>query len=124
MVQGHLLPTFQRHGDVYACAVDITIQDNPTQLEQIFVNLLLIALGLSICARIMKAHGGSIQADRSPAGGARFILRFPALADNTTMRSSTSASAPNSTGCDPKLWTGFPLHYSYTRSDFLRSSSL
>ncbi len=34
-------------------------------------------LGLAICRKIVEAHGGSIAAQRSPAGGARFILHFP-----------------------------------------------
>jgi C4-dicarboxylate-specific signal transduction histidine kinase len=50
-----------------------------------------LGLGLSICASIMKAHGGSIQVERSPAGGARFILRFPVWTDETTVPPGTSA---------------------------------
>jgi PAS domain S-box-containing protein len=34
-------------------------------------------LGLAICRKIVEEHGGSIAAERSRAGGARFILRFP-----------------------------------------------
>jgi two-component system, sensor histidine kinase and response regulator len=34
-------------------------------------------LGLAICRKIVEAHGGSIAAQRSPAGGARFILHIP-----------------------------------------------
>jgi signal transduction histidine kinase len=34
-------------------------------------------LGLSICKRVMEAHGGTIVVERSPAGGASFILTFP-----------------------------------------------
>jgi two-component system, OmpR family, sensor kinase len=36
-------------------------------------------LGLSIVRSVAAAHGGSVQADRSPQGGARFAVRLPAL---------------------------------------------
>ncbi|HNN96186.1 MAG TPA: ATP-binding protein, partial [Pseudomonadota bacterium] len=35
-------------------------------------------LGLSIVRRIVERHGGSIELDRSPLGGARFRLLLPA----------------------------------------------
>ena len=34
-------------------------------------------LGLSICYKIMQAHGGSIRADNRPEGGAEFRIIFP-----------------------------------------------
>jgi signal transduction histidine kinase len=34
-------------------------------------------LGLSICKRIVEAHGGEIRAVNNPGRGASFILRFP-----------------------------------------------
>lgn len=34
-------------------------------------------LGLSICKRIMEAHGGSITVERNPGRGATFVLGFP-----------------------------------------------
>ncbi|AOS46288.1 Sensor protein EvgS precursor [Lacunisphaera limnophila] len=37
-------------------------------------------LGLAICQRIMLAHGGSIGADRHPAGGSVFTIAFPTAA--------------------------------------------
>jgi signal transduction histidine kinase len=37
-------------------------------------------LGLSICKRIVEAHGGRIDAANNPAGGACFTLTFPAPA--------------------------------------------
>ena len=36
-----------------------------------------LGLGLSICYSIMKTHHGHISAERSSAGGARFVLTFP-----------------------------------------------
>ena len=38
-------------------------------------------LGLSICKRIMEAHGGSIAASNNPGRGATFTLTFPRLED-------------------------------------------
>jgi signal transduction histidine kinase len=34
-------------------------------------------LGLSICQRIMEAHGGSIAVTNNPGRGAAFVLNFP-----------------------------------------------
>jgi signal transduction histidine kinase len=36
-----------------------------------------LGLGLSKCWRIVQLHGGSIDVDNSPQGGARFIVRLP-----------------------------------------------
>jgi len=35
-------------------------------------------VGLSICRRILEAHGGGIRVEKSPSGGSRFILSLPA----------------------------------------------
>jgi len=37
-------------------------------------------LGLAIVAQVVKAEGGTIQADNDPAGGARLSIRLPAVA--------------------------------------------
>jgi signal transduction histidine kinase len=34
-------------------------------------------LGLAIVKKIVEEHGGTIQIDDAPAGGARFVLRLP-----------------------------------------------
>jgi signal transduction histidine kinase len=39
-----------------------------------------LGLGLSICRRIVDAHGGSITAANSPTGGAVFEVQLPCLA--------------------------------------------
>ncbi|AMV27181.1 Sporulation kinase A [Gemmata sp. SH-PL17] len=39
-----------------------------------------LGLGLSICRRIVEAHGGSIGAGNGPAGGAVFVVRLPSVA--------------------------------------------
>jgi signal transduction histidine kinase len=41
-------------------------------------------LGLSICKRIMEAHGGGIIFQNNPARGASFILTFPISASNVS----------------------------------------
>lgn len=41
-------------------------------------------LGLAICRRIVDAHGGSIDADASPFGGLRIVVRLPLPADATS----------------------------------------
>jgi signal transduction histidine kinase len=35
-------------------------------------------LGLALVAQVVRRHGGSVQVDRSPLGGAEFAVRIPA----------------------------------------------
>jgi K+-sensing histidine kinase KdpD len=37
-------------------------------------------LGLTICQRILEAHGGSIKLDETYQGGARFVISLPTAA--------------------------------------------
>jgi two-component system OmpR family sensor kinase len=43
-------------------------------------------LGLSLCRRIMEAHGGTIEARNRPSGGAAFTLTFPGSGDSSLER--------------------------------------
>jgi signal transduction histidine kinase len=38
-----------------------------------------LGLGLSICKRIVEAHGGRIMGTNRPDGGAEFVVQFPAM---------------------------------------------
>jgi len=42
-----------------------------------------VGLGLAICRAIIRAHGGSIEAEQRPGGGARFELTLPTLEAGT-----------------------------------------
>jgi signal transduction histidine kinase len=37
-------------------------------------------IGLSICHAVVTAHGGSIELDETPGGGATFAIRLPVVA--------------------------------------------
>lgn len=39
-------------------------------------------MGLAVVKRIVDAHGGSVEVERSELGGARFIIRLPGIAAN------------------------------------------
>gem|GEM_PF-1173443 len=46
-----------------------------------------LGLGLSLVRRIVDRHGGSVLVERSPYGGARFIVEWPALVERDDGRS-------------------------------------
>lgn len=70
-------------------ATDIHIRDNgpgipPANLSKIFDPFFTTkpagegtGLGLSVCYRIITAHGGNISADTAPGGGTVFTIRIP-----------------------------------------------
>jgi len=80
--------------------VRMTVSDNgpgvpPGQVDQIFLPFFTTkevgtgpGLGLSICYGIVKAHGGRIRVERSPQGGAAFVIDLPPA------RQSREADAP------------------------------
>ena len=69
--------------------VDITVSDvgqgiPPDRLEQIFEPFVTtkpqgLGLGLSICRSIVSAHGGRLEAENGPDGGATFRVSLPRL---------------------------------------------
>ncbi|WP_348533248.1 ATP-binding protein [Kitasatospora sp. MAA4] len=60
-------------------------------------------LGLSITSWVAQAHGGTLDIDTGPLGGARFTLRFPPRAKSAgsgTWRPTSSLKPP---GCGTAL---------------------
>lgn len=70
-----------------APGVEVRIQDTgagiaPRIQERLFEPFVSsketgLGLGLSICRRLVEAHGGSIRGENAPEGGARFTFRLP-----------------------------------------------
>jgi len=86
MPQGGVLAVRTRY-DAYKDSLCIDIKDTgtgiePEMLERIFVPFVTTkskgtGLGLAICKQIIEQHGGSIEADNDPAGGALFCIVLP-----------------------------------------------
>ena len=53
-------------------------------------------VGLAICKAVVEAHGGTITADDSPSGGARFTFTLPVFGDLMTSVSPSSWSSRTS----------------------------
>src|SRR5580704_6006397 len=58
-------------------------------------------LGLSICLSIIREHGGTIEADRLPAGGSAFTVYLPAAVDVEVPPFSPVTPLPANTGSSP-----------------------
>jgi two-component system OmpR family sensor kinase len=56
-------------------------------------------LGLAIVAAVTQAHGGSVEADDSPHGGARFTVRLPRAI--TTAAPAEDGAPPYEAPADP-----------------------
>jgi two-component system OmpR family sensor kinase len=50
-------------------------------------------LGLSLCAAIAAAHGGSMVVENSPSGGARFVARLPAMTPTEGVEAPQAAAS-------------------------------
>ncbi len=77
----------EKEGTVFISFSDTGIGIPPENIEQIFDPFFTTksigegtGLGLSVIYRIVKQHGGSIEAKSSPGQGAAFEIRFPAIA--------------------------------------------
>lgn len=60
-----------------------------------------VGLGLAVTRRVARAHGGEVTVASSPLGGARFVLRVPAV----SMRTEASRSFGSEATIDPGLAT-------------------
>jgi signal transduction histidine kinase len=52
-----------------------------------------VGLGLSICRRLLEAHGGAIRGENNPAGGAVFLFTLPSSEKHTQHELSHAATA-------------------------------
>jgi len=101
----------QGHGRLTVCATvdddscELHVSDtgpglDPERLEEIFTPFITTkthgtGLGLPMVARIVHAHGGTVEARNNTAGGADFVLRLPlANFETTSMDQMDSVSAP------------------------------
>jgi two-component system sensor histidine kinase KdpD len=90
--------TITINGSVHGNEVELAVADEgpgipPEYLEQVFERFFRVenrarfdipgtGLGLPICRGIVQAHGGRIRAENRPEGGARFVIRLPAVKDS------------------------------------------
>ena len=74
-------------------AVEIRVKDNGIGIDEVFIDRIFApfqrlhqrgvyegtGIGLAICRRIAERHGGSIELESRPGGGATFIVTLPAV---------------------------------------------
>jgi signal transduction histidine kinase len=82
--QGRIEVSLERAGEVVVLRVDDDGPGlDPSVRNRLFEPLVTtrpsgIGLGLALVKRVVERHGGAVTAGRSPLGGARFELTFPA----------------------------------------------
>jgi len=93
-----------------ASAVCVTVEDSgpgfkPDTLGSLFTPFYTTkpagkgtGLGLAITQSIVENHDGTIEAANRPEGGARFLLQFPAIAQERDSASSSDSCAPGLSG--------------------------
>jgi two-component system NtrC family sensor kinase len=105
------LRTFHKEG---FCALEVTdnghgiSKENKAHLFEPFFTTKPVGkgtgLGLSITYTILKTHGGKIDVQSTPGQGARFLIRFPAVA--SPVRTAPHADAPLVPS--PPVWSPLP----------------
>jgi two-component system sensor histidine kinase HydH len=80
---GHIRVSVERREET----VEVRVSDNgpgiaPHIRERLFEPFVTskengVGLGLSICRRLVEAHGGTIRGDNAPGGGAAIVLTLP-----------------------------------------------
>jgi PAS domain S-box-containing protein len=99
---GKLTVRATQEGDSAICltVVDTGHGIDPDALRKIFQPFFTakkkrgLGLGLSICDRIVKAHGGTLSASSAPGMGTTFTVRLPVLAEPAPIKRQKQPTAP------------------------------